>query len=175
MLDGWDIALRLGVATLACGAIGLNRDLHGKPIGLRTLGMVGLATALAVLFVDQQSADPSKVSDATSRVIQGILTGIGFLGAGVIMRSERFYDIKGLTSAACVWLAACIGIVSGAGEWRLVAVALAIAFVLLLFGGPVERFVHTTFSGKKRPEPKEPDAAIKPKEPGAPDKPRSRD
>ena len=69
MLDGWDIALRLGVATLACGAIGLNRDLHGKPIGLRTLGMVGLATALAVLFVDQQSADPSKVSEDRKSVV----------------------------------------------------------------------------------------------------------
>jgi putative Mg2+ transporter-C (MgtC) family protein len=166
MLDVWDIALRLGVATLACGAIGLNRDLRGKPVGLRTLGTVGLATALAVLFVDQQSADPAKVSDATSRVIQGILTGIGFLGAGVIMRSERFYDIKGLTSAACVWLAACIGIVSGAGEWRLVAVALVITFVLLVFGGPVERFIHRTLGGDREPEPKEPDA---------PDRPPSRD
>jgi putative Mg2+ transporter-C (MgtC) family protein len=161
MLDGWDIILRLGIATLACGAIGLNRDLHGKPIGLRTLGTVGLATALAVLFVDQQAADPAKVSDATSRVIQGILTGIGFLGAGVIMRSDRFHDIKGLTSAACVWLAACIGIVSGAGEWRLVAAALAIAFIILLFGGPVERFVHKALGGEDR-HPQEPDASDKP-------------
>ena len=165
MLDGWDIILRLGVATLACGAIGLNRDLHGKPIGLRTLGTVGLATALAVLFVDQQAADPAKVSDATSRVIQGILTGIGFLGAGVIMRSDRFHDIKGLTSAACVWLAACIGIVSGAGEWRLVAAALAIAFIILLFGGPVERFVHKALGGEERHPPKEPDASDKPPSP----------
>lgn len=165
MLDGWDIVLRLGVATLACGAIGLNRDLHGKPIGLRTLGMVGLATALAVLFVDHQTSGPARVSDATSRVIQGILTGIGFLGAGVIMRSDRFYDIKGLTSAACVWLAACIGIVSGAGEWRLVAVALVFAFVLLLFGGSVEQFVHKAFGGKDRHEPTEPDASDKPPSP----------
>ena len=64
-----EICLRLGVATVASGAIGLNRDLHGKPIGLRTLGLVGLATALVVLFVNPLDFSPDKFSDAASRVI----------------------------------------------------------------------------------------------------------
>src|SRR3954454_12655896 len=133
MLDWSEIILRLGVATLAGGAIGLNRDLHGKPIGLRTLGLVGLATAVIVLLSDQ-SAGAIRISDATSRVVQGILTGIGFLGAGVIIRAEHHFRVRGLTSAACTWLTACIGIVCGAGQWRIVIVALAITFMLLIGG-----------------------------------------
>ncbi len=119
MLDWPEIVLRLGTATLAGGLIGLNRDLHGKPIGLRTLSLVGLATAMMLVLVDPSysHATPQN-ADAASRVIQGILTGIGFLGAGVIVRAEHDFRIRGLTSAACTWLAACIGIVCGVGQWR---------------------------------------------------------
>jgi putative Mg2+ transporter-C (MgtC) family protein len=147
MLDWSDIVLRLGVAALAGGAIGLNRDLHGKPIGLRTLGLVGLATAVIVLLSDQ-SAGAIRISDATSRVVQGILTGIGFLGAGVIIRAEHHFRVRGLTSAACTWLTACIGIVCGAGQWRIVIVAMAITFLLLIAGGRVERRLHRALGGK---------------------------
>ena len=153
MLNWSEILLRLGVATLACGTIGLNRDLHGKPIGLRTLGLVGLATALIVVFVNPQGIDPARFSDATSRVIQGILTGIGFLGAGVIVHADQNIKVHGLTSAACVWFTACIGIVCGAGQWRLVAVALAIAFLLLIAGGPTERLLRNLLDAKKPATP----------------------
>ena len=135
MLDWWDIILRLGVATVASGVIGLNRDLHGKPIGLRTLSLVGLATATVVLLANPVALEAGRLSDATSRVIQGLLTGIGFLGAGVIVHSEQA-KVRGLTSAACVWFTACIGIVCGLGQWRLVTIALAIALIVLAFGGP---------------------------------------
>jgi len=144
LLDWWDITLRLGVATLASGIIGLNRDLHGKPIGLRTLGLVGLATATVVLLANPAALEAGRLSDATSRIIQGLLTGIGFLGAGVIVHADQS-KVKGLTSAACVWFTACIGIVCGLGLWRLVIVALAIALLLLVLGGPVERALHRIF------------------------------
>ncbi len=142
MLDWSEILLRLGIATLASGAIGLNRDLHGKPIGIRTLGLVGLATALVVALANPQPIEPGHFSDGTSRVIQGILAGVGFLGAGVIVHVSEHGKVHGLTSAACVWFTACIGIVCGAGQWRLVAVALAIALMLLVFGGPTERLLR---------------------------------
>ena len=142
MMEWSEILLRLGVATLACGAIGLHRDLHGKPIGLRTLGLVGRATAVVVIFAMPQGPDPAHMTDAVSRVVQGILTGIGFLGAGVIVHAEAQHKVRGLTSAACVWFAACIGVICGAGQWRLVAVGLAIAFLLLIFGGPLERLLR---------------------------------
>ena len=99
MLDWPEIVLRLGAATLAGGLIGLDRDLHGKPIGLKTLGLVGLATAMVVMLA-LPGGEMTAISDATSRVIQGILTGIGFLGAGVIVRGEHRFRVHGLTSAA---------------------------------------------------------------------------
>lgn len=152
MLDWWDIVLRLGVATLASGIIGLNRDLHGKPIGLRTLGLVGLATATVVLLANPAALEAGRLSDATSRIIQGLLTGIGFLGAGVIVHADQS-KVKGLTSAACVWFTACVGIVCGLGLWRLVTVALAIALLLLALGGPIERALHRLFRGASDENP----------------------
>jgi putative Mg2+ transporter-C (MgtC) family protein len=154
LLDWSEIVLRLGVATLAGGLIGLDRDLHGKPIGLKTLGLVGLATAMVVMLA-LPAGDVTRISDATSRVIQGILTGIGFLGAGVIVRGERGIRVHGLTSAACAWLAACAGIACGVGQWRIVIVGLGIASLLLLAGRRLERWLHRTLGGKVEP-PKNP-------------------
>ena len=151
MLEWPEILLRLGVAALAGGMIGLNRDLQNKPIGLKTLGLVGLATAMVMVLADP-SADHAKVTDAGSRVIQGILTGIGFLGAGVIVHAQHHFRVHGLTSAACTWFAACIGIACGAGQWPIVAIALAIAFTLLIVGRHVERWLHAMLVGKNDPE-----------------------
>ena len=153
MLDWPEIVLRLGVATLAGGLIGLNRDLHGKPIGLKTLALVGLATAMVVVLADT-SGDTTKISPEASRIIQGILTGIGFLGAGVIVRAEHNFRVRGLTSAACTWLTACVGIACGIGQWRIVVVALAITFGLLTVGHRLERWLHRTLGGKDDAAPK---------------------
>ena len=149
-LDWPEILLRLGTATLAGSAIGLNRDLHGKPIGLKTLGIVGLSTATVVLLA-VQFAEPGKITDAASRVIQGILTGIGFVGARVIVHESEGFRVRGLTSAACTFLAACLGITCGAGEWKIVLVALVFAFVLLTIGHRVERWLHGALGGKEDP------------------------
>ena len=160
MLDWPEIVLRLGVATLAGGLIGLNRDLHGKPIGLKTLALVGLATAMVVVLADT-SGDTTKISPEASRIIQGILTGIGFLGAGVIVRAEHHFRVRGLTSAACTWLTACVGIACGIGQWRIVVVALAITFGLLTVGHRLERWLHRVLGGRDDPAPKSP-ASIAP-------------
>jgi putative Mg2+ transporter-C (MgtC) family protein len=156
LLDWPEIVLRLGAATLAGGLIGLNRDLHGKPIGLRTLGLVGLATAMVVVLAESFD-NAEKVPDAISRIIQGILTGIGFLGAGVIIHRENRSRVQGLTSAACTWLTACFGIMCGAGYWRIVIVAFGITFIVLIFGGRVERGLHRALGSKETPEPKSAD------------------
>ena len=158
MLDWPEILLRLGVATLAGGLIGLDRDLHGKPVGLKTLGLVGVATAMAVVLADP-AGDPPRISDPASRIIQGILTGIGFLGAGVIVRTEHRFRIRGLTSAACTWFAACVGIACGVGQWRIVLVALVIAFTLLIVGRRLEQWLHRTLGGRDEPAQKSPASA----------------
>jgi putative Mg2+ transporter-C (MgtC) family protein len=168
MTEWSEIVLRLGVATLAGGAIGLNRELNDKPIGVRTLGLVGLAAALVVLVVAHDDAVAhvsaqvsAHVSDATSRVIQGLLTGIGFLGAGVIVQGRRHGHVHGLTSAACVWFTACIGVVCGLGQWRPVLAALFIALLLLTCGGPVEKLAHRLLgqaaAARRQPGPDAPD------------------
>jgi putative Mg2+ transporter-C (MgtC) family protein len=160
LLDWPEIVLRLGVATLAGGLIGLNRDLHGKPIGLKTLALVGLATAMVVALADP-SGDSTKISPEASRIIQGIVTGIGFLGAGVIVRAEHHFRVRGLTSAACTWLTACVGIACGIGQWRIVVVALAITLGLLTVGHRLERWLHRVLGGRDDPAPKSP-ASIAP-------------
>jgi putative Mg2+ transporter-C (MgtC) family protein len=149
VLDWTDIILRLGIATLAGGAIGLNRDLHGKPVGVRTLGLVALATAMIVTLADPTGK--GGFTDAGSRVVQGVLTGIGFLGAGVIFHAAGHVRVRGLTSAACVWLTACVGIMCGAGAWQIVVVALAITALVLLVGGRIERALHRALGGKGDP------------------------
>jgi putative Mg2+ transporter-C (MgtC) family protein len=150
LLDWPEIVLRLGVATLTGCAIGLNRDLQGKSIGLKTMGLVGLSTALVVLLA-MNSAEPV-LSDSAGRVIQGILTGIGFLGAGVIVRERHHFRVRGLTSAACTFLAACIGIACGAGHWRAVVTAVVMAFGLLILGRKLEEFMHRALGGGREPE-----------------------
>ena len=96
-----DIALRLLVAVLAGAALGFNRELRGKSIGVRTLAIVALGSALSVMAVGS-----AENIDAASRVIQGLLTGIGFLGAGVIIRPRGKGEVEGLTTAACTWSSA---------------------------------------------------------------------
>jgi len=146
VMETAEIALRLGVAALTGAALGLNRDLHGKPTGVRTLALVGLAAAQIVIAVGNGEGD-------VSRVMQGIVTGIGFLGAGVIVRGEKGKHVHNLTTAACVWLTACAGMVCGVGEWRLLLVATPIVAVILIFGGAFEKWVHRKWPGADDSKP----------------------
>jgi len=138
-----DIAIRLGVATLSGIVVGLNRNLHGKPTGVRTLGLVSLGSALVMVVCDKFLAGPTGSADAVSRVMPGIITGIGFLGAGVILRDTSTTKIHGLTTAATIWLTAALGVASGLGAWIPLAIAGMLVLVLLAFGGRFERAVHS--------------------------------
>ena len=142
-----DVIVRLVAATVAGAAFGLNRDLHGKPTGVRTLGVVGLGSALVVMAAAQIDGA------AASRVMQGIVTGIGFLGAGVIVRAGKGYHIHGLTTAATTWLTACMGIVCAVAAWRIVVVGLILSLVVLICGGPFEKWVHRQFPGHEDEAP----------------------
>ena len=115
--------------------LGLERERRGKPAGLRTVALVALGSAVFVL-----TAGDGHVSDATSRVIQGIVTGIGFLGAGTIIRGETEESVKGLTTAASIWLAAASGIACALAQWPLVITASGFG-VLILVLDPIERWL----------------------------------
>ena len=130
-------------ATLVGGLIGLNRDLHGKPTGVRTMGLVGLGSALLVVAAGLVGGN----GDAT-RAIQGIVTGIGFLGAGVIVKDSTTDRIHGLTTAATIWLTAALGVTCGLGHWVLALVATGLSFVVLIFGGPMEKAFHRRWPHK---------------------------
>ena len=134
-MDTLDIAIRLGAATLVGIVLGLNRDLQGKPTGVRTLGVLCLGSALAVLSIHAATG-----SDA-SRVIQGIVTGVGFVGAGVIVRSERGHHVQGLTTAACVWVTACMGAACAVAQWQIVVTGVVLIFAVLVLGGPFENAI----------------------------------
>jgi len=82
---------------------------------------------------------PQAGADAVSRVIQGVVTGVGFIGAGVILHHDTEHRVEGLTTAASIWLAAALGVACGGGHWITVLFALALTLAVLVFGGPIER------------------------------------
>jgi putative Mg2+ transporter-C (MgtC) family protein len=143
LMPTWGEAmLRLLAATAIGGAIGLNRELTKKPAGLRTHALVALGTALVTVTALQLGGPNDAIHvDATSRVIQGLVAGIGFIGGGVILHSEG-RDVKGLTTAATIWVAAAVGISCGIGQWHIAGVAVAIALVVLVAGRHVETALH---------------------------------
>ena len=117
--DNLEVAVRLGVAMVAGGLIGLERSYHGRPAGFRTHALVALSTALLMvlpMFGRQwlpQVTDNLNLTLDPTRMVQGIMTGIGFLGAGAIMRDGL--SIRGLTTAASIWITAAIGVLIGTG------------------------------------------------------------
>lgn len=144
---GWTVAVtRIGAAALAGALIGLNRDLHGKAIGVRTLGVVAIAccalTLAAVQFGEQAG---NHGAETMGRATQGLMAGIGFLGGGVILRRSR--HIKGLTTAALVWLTAALGVSCGVGAWAITTVALGCVFLLLVLGRLADRQARADRSG----------------------------
>ncbi len=131
-----DVLWRLGAATIIGAIIGADRELRRKPAGLKTLALVALGGAFApVVMLADASLDPNPMS----RVIQGVLTGVGFLGAGVIMNHRPDGNVEGLTTAAAIWLVAGIGVACGVGLYMQAGVATAIALTVLIGGRRFER------------------------------------
>jgi putative Mg2+ transporter-C (MgtC) family protein len=133
------IAVRLAAALLAGAILGINRDLHRKPAGLRTLSLVSVGSALVVMVTLLMTHGNG---DAASRVIQGLVTGVGFLGAGVIIHHEPERRVEGLTTAASVWVAAGLGAACGAGLGTVALFALFATMVILVVGGRIERLLE---------------------------------
>ena len=134
------VALRMAVALIIGTVIGLQRELSHKPAGLRTHLLVSLGTALLVVAAvnaNMKSAD-------VSRVIQGLITGIGFLGGGTILKLTQEHEIRGLTTAAGIWLTAAASVAAGLGEFAAAFIGMFFALIVLvavgkLGGGPADR------------------------------------
>lgn len=129
------IVLHLALATVLGGLVGLERERMGKPAGLRTHILVCLGTVVFIL----SCAEAGISSDALSRVVQGIVAGIGFIGAGSILKISERQDVHGLTTAAGIWMTAAIGVAVGLGRW---GVAVLSTLCILLILSVARRFEH---------------------------------
>jgi putative Mg2+ transporter-C (MgtC) family protein len=135
-----EIFLRIGAAVLVGGVVGWNRKLNDKPAGLRTHALVTLGAAIITISsLTLSNGSVIAPADALSRVIQGIITGIGFLGGGLIIRDAARVKVYGLTTAATVWCAASLGVICGLGHWRFVLLAAGMVLLILIIGGPLEK------------------------------------
>lgn len=135
--DFWaeaDLLLRLLAGMAAGVVVGWERTTKQRSAGIRTFGLVGLGTAAAACTF----SDPGQ-ADAASRVVQGILTGIGFLGGGVIVLRRRDHTPQGLTTAAAIWVTAALGCAAGLGDYAVVLSATALALGLLAVDHSIER------------------------------------
>ena len=121
------ILIRVIAATLLGAAVGFQRERVGKPAGLRTHILVSLGTAVVVLAC----AGSGMSLEGQSRVIQGIVTGIGFIGAGSILKISEERDIRGLTTAAGLWLTAAVGVACGLGTIGIAVIAALLALIVL--------------------------------------------
>jgi putative Mg2+ transporter-C (MgtC) family protein len=129
------VVARIVVAAMLGALLGAERESAGKAAGLRTHMLVALGAALFVLF----PAEAGMNIQDLSRVIQGVATGIGFIGAGTILKREDSDHIAGLTTAASIWLTGAIGMAVGAGQLWLSVVAAVSAWIILYVLARYER------------------------------------
>lgn len=136
-LTYWEIALRLGLAVLFGGLVGFEREFHNRPAGFRTHILVCVGSALIMMvsaygFAEGAGADPS-------RIAAQVVTGIGFLGAGTILQQRG--SIRGLTTAASIWVVSGIGLAVGVGFYLGAATATFVVLISLLFLGRIDRAI----------------------------------
>ena len=170
-LSDAELIQRLLLAALLGGLLGFERELRQKSAGLRTNILIAIGSALFTLMsyelADAAGADPS-------RVAAQIVTGIGFLGAGAIMRTDS--GIYGLTTAATIWVNAAVGVAAGGGEYHLAFIATGITLGVLLLLHPIETMIDRRFGGGEangKPASAAPSAADAPRRPATPDGPPS--
>ncbi len=128
------VIFRLIAATMLGAIVGVERERAGKPAGLRTHILVCLGTTVFVLAASGVGIS----GEGLSRVIQGIITGIGFLGAGSILKLSEERDIQGLMTAAGIWMTAAIGVAVGLGSLGLALLGAVLTLIILAVLGPLE-------------------------------------
>jgi len=126
--------IRLLAAMLLGAIIGVQREHTGKPAGLRTHMLVALGAALFMLTAAESGMDSADLS----RVIQGLATGIGFIGGGAILKLSKEHEIKGLTSAAAIWMTAAVGVAVGLGRLWLAILSMVLTWFILAVVGKIE-------------------------------------
>jgi putative Mg2+ transporter-C (MgtC) family protein len=129
------LLVRLLAAAFLGGLLGLERERHGKPAGIRTHMLVAAGSALFVLVPLQMGMD----HEGLSRVMQGLLAGVGFICAGAILKLEREEQVQGLTSAAGIWMTSAIGVAAGLGREMTAFLSTLLVLGILMLEGPLRR------------------------------------
>ncbi|MDZ4689892.1 MgtC/SapB family protein [Terricaulis sp.] len=143
-IDLVDVALRLGAAVMVGIVIGFDREWRGKPLGIRTMALVCLGSALvcvATMHLEALDHDPQALSRVIQGIVTGVLTGVGFLGAGAVLQRGGSGQIEGLTTAATVWVAAALGVACGLASWEVVGVGAALTLCVLIALYPLDLLV----------------------------------
>jgi len=142
--EPWNLIIRIFAAAIFGAILGLERDIHGRGAGLRTHLLVSAGAALFMILSTHIATfgviaglDFTKVTDP-GRIAAQVVTGIGFLGAGVIIREG--FSVRGLTTAACLWVAAAIGMASGAGQYVVAIATTVLALFSLVLLRRLERY-----------------------------------
>lgn len=147
-LSDLELTQRLLLAALLGGILGLEREWRNKEAGLRTNILIAVGSALFTLMsielTDARTGD-------TSRVAAQIVTGIGFLGAGAIMRTNG--GVQGLTTAATIWVNAAVGVAAGGGEYHLAVIATGVTVIVLLVLHPIEKYIDYRHGLRSKPPP----------------------
>jgi putative Mg2+ transporter-C (MgtC) family protein len=151
--DSWqEIMLRPLAAIVGAALLGLDREIHGKPAGLRTHMMVALGatvfTLVTLQLFEQMRQDGNAWAGADPlRAISGVAGGIGFLGAGAIIQSRGM--VEGITTAATIWVTGALGVACGAGYYRMAGALVGYALVILVVIG----WMESRFRSRRPPEP----------------------
>jgi putative Mg2+ transporter-C (MgtC) family protein len=132
------LVTRLLTAMILGALVGAQRESSGKPAGLRTHMLVAMGGALFVLAPLEAGMELNGIS----RVLQGIVTGIGFIGAGAILKLQDKREIEGLTTAAGIWMTAAVGIAAGLGRLGLALVSTVLTWITLALIGKIETWMN---------------------------------
>lgn len=133
MLTAGQVIVRLLVSAILAGIIGIERESKHKPAGLRTNILVGIGSTLAMITSVAFDAEPS-------RIAAGVLTGIGFVGAGLVIQDRQ--EVHGITTAATIWVVSAVGLAAGAGLY-LPAIATTLLAIIVLYFFESEKFRRT--------------------------------
>jgi putative Mg2+ transporter-C (MgtC) family protein len=139
------LLVRLLIAAILGAVIGLEREQTGKEAGIRTHMLVAMSAALIVLAPTQSGMN----SDELSRIIQGLVTGIGFIGGGAILKLQEKREIEGLTTAAGIWMTSAIGMAAGLGRAGLAIIGTILTWIILSVLGPISERLGKVAAAKK--------------------------
>ena len=143
MISEWEFLARAAAAAFLGGTLGLDRELRRAAAGIRTSALVGMGSAAfiaaAVLLAQEVEATPGSLNENQSRMAAGLVAGVGFLGAGAILRTDE--SVRGLTTAAGLWVTAAIGLLIGSGFWILGIGVTVLALIIIVGLRPLHESV----------------------------------